>query len=258
MRLKIVTDLEGISGIDKFEMMDRETEGYQQARRLLMADVNAAVEGAIRGGASEIYVVDGHHGGGNFIDELLDSRAQFLSAADSGKVAITDFDATMLIGGHALAGTEKAFLDHTKSSKTWFSYTVNGKEYGELGMQAILCGMNDVPMIMISGDRAACEEARELIDNIVCVEVKSAQIRNVAQCIPVEEAHEKICAAAEDAVRRYRQIKNHTITLPATVAVTFTRSDYCDKYHKPHYTRRGRTLEKVITQVTCHNDLGAF
>lgn len=44
---------------------------YEDARMLLAKDVNAAVEGAIEGGADDIIVVDGHGGGNFFVMESL-------------------------------------------------------------------------------------------------------------------------------------------------------------------------------------------
>jgi D-amino peptidase len=49
------------------------TPGHKFALERLMLDVNAAVEGAFEGGASDVYVVDGHGGGKNFIKEMLAS-----------------------------------------------------------------------------------------------------------------------------------------------------------------------------------------
>ena len=258
MRVYIVSDVEGISDVSSIDMMDRTSELYQQTRKCLMDDVNAAVDGAFRGGATEVFVVDGHGGGGSFIEGALDPRATQILAKDSAKMSLEIFDMAFCVGAHAMAGTEKAFLDHTQTSATWFSFSVNGKEYGELGQLAIVAGMSDVPLVMMCGDRAACEEAAALIEGITCVEVKSAQIRNECTCIPTVEAHEMIRAAAEKAVRNYKAVKPYKVTLPAAISVTFTRNDHCDAKAKPCYKRRGRTLEKTVDTLRCHADLCRF
>ena len=76
MKIYIHTDLEGVSGIDNIEMMARDHERHEEAVRNLMADLNAAVDGAFAGGADHVTVLDSHGGGGNFILDLLDERAQ--------------------------------------------------------------------------------------------------------------------------------------------------------------------------------------
>ena len=119
MKIFIMTDLEGISGISRKEQVDN-SERYALER--LMADVNAAVRGAFDGGADEVYVEDGHGGGRNFIKELLDPRAVQIGNAGTGVKTMTEVDAMFLIGAHAMSGTLNAFLDHTQSSMTWHDY----------------------------------------------------------------------------------------------------------------------------------------
>ena len=64
MKVIIMTDLEGISLVDSIDMIPEENDGYKFACQRLMADVNAAVQGAVDAGADEIIVFDGH-GRGN-------------------------------------------------------------------------------------------------------------------------------------------------------------------------------------------------
>lgn len=119
MHVYIITDLEGVSGVDSMDMvMDESASPYQEARRLLMEDTNAAIDGAFAGGATKVSVVDGHRSGKNFIVELLDPRAIHVSAFDMALANVEDFevDAVLCVGAHAMAGTPQAFLDHTQSS----------------------------------------------------------------------------------------------------------------------------------------------
>ena len=76
-KIYIHTDLEGISGIDRCEMVsDTAVPNYRYSIERLMADVNAAVDGAFLGGADHVTVLDSHGGGGNFDLSLLDARAE--------------------------------------------------------------------------------------------------------------------------------------------------------------------------------------
>ncbi|MBQ6698111.1 MAG: M55 family metallopeptidase [Oscillospiraceae bacterium] len=55
MNVLILTDLEGISGVDyKEQVHDTNSDGYKYACERLMADTNAAVEGAKRAGADKV------------------------------------------------------------------------------------------------------------------------------------------------------------------------------------------------------------
>jgi len=251
----IMTDLEGISMVDNISMM--QGEGYESACRFLMEDLNAAVDGAFAGGAKKVSVVDGHGTGKNFPEGLLDPRAVQVPTLEFCRGPLHEYDVVLSIGCHAKAGTEKSFLDHTQSSASWFDYCVNGKSLGEIGQQAILSGAYGIPLVMVSGDEAACIEARSLIPNIACAAVKTAEIRNEALCLPEEEAHRRIYEAAKDGVLRSDEIAPYKITLPARLELTLYRSDYCDQImsHARGVSRSGRTLTKTIETVQCLYDL---
>lgn len=254
MKVIISTDLEGVSCVDSIDMMDRQNESNQFACRMLMNDLNAAIRGAIDGGADQVVVLDGHAGGGNFIPLMLDPRARWEKAVD-----FHDVDALLCVGAHAMAGTVKAFLDHTQNSREIFDYTVGGKSYGELGQQAILAGAYGVPLVMVSGDEAACEETKTLSPDAALAVVKTAEIRNRATCLPQEEALQRIYEAAKDGVRRCKEITPYNaVTLPTEVSVTYYRNDFCDRTYRPGLRRKGRTLTKTIDKIDCFDDLNRF
>ena len=142
MNILIMTDLEGISGIDKMEMVSEVgTPGHKFGLERLMLDVNAAVEGAYEGGTDAVFVVDGHGGGKNFIKEMLDPRAVQLESKDwQEMISSRQIDAYMEVGAHAMAGTINGFLDHTQNSKSWYNYYVNGRKSGEIAQGAIFTG----------------------------------------------------------------------------------------------------------------------
>ena len=255
MHVIIITDLEGVSCVDSIDMMDTTKEGYRKACEYLMADVNAAIAGALEGGADRITVVDGHGSGRNFLPGMLDPRAEQISARDFCCNPLTGVDAILCVGCHAMAGTEKAFLDHTQISTRWFDYRINGVSMGEIGQQAVIGGVYQAPVVMVSGDEAACLEAQALIPGVLTASVKTAQIRNQAECVPQAEALVRIRKAAAEGVMRYRQIPTISITLPAEVSLTLYRTDYCDEIMHEGLTRKGRTLTKTLKKVTCYWDI---
>ena len=255
MHVLVITDIEGICGVDSIDMIDESTAGYCRAREYLMADTNAAIDGAFSAGADAVTVVDGHGSGENFIPDLLDARASRLGAKEFSKNAPLGYDALICIGAHAMAGTEGAFLDHTQSSQKWFEYCINNTPCGELAQQGYCLGFFGTPLVMVSGDTAACREALALVPHLATAPIKEANGRNHAQSLPQSQAHEMIRAAAKDGVLRAHRIAPCILPLPARVSITFTRCDYCDAAMHEGLQRNGRTLSKTVKSISCYRDL---
>lgn len=250
MKIYIHTDLEGISGIENGQMIKRNDPHRRYSIECLMADVNAAIEGAFCGGATEVTVLDSHGGGGNFDLSLLDSRADFDKKVNKkwwGKLD-DSYDGTFFIGAHAMAGTINAFLDHTQSGKSWHNYWVNGRKMGELAQWAMVAGHFNVPMLMVSGDQAACVEAREFFDPIECAVVKRGTSRSEALLVDLEEAREKIRNAARDSISLLGKAKPFKPILPMEVKLEFNKTNFCDDIAGQEGIERldARTVRKVV------------
>ncbi len=230
MRIYIHTDLEGISGIDRAEMVPHDSPDYRLSCELLMGDLNAAVDGAFAGGATEVIVLDSHGGGGNFIVELLDARAYHDVKRNRKWWGIMDArcDATYFIGAHAMAGTLNGFLDHTQSSLAWFNYSINGRKMGELAQWALVAGNWGIPLVMVSGDEAACSEAHQFFNPCKTAAVKRGVGRQRAEALPLEEARQRIWQAAHDAIAIVHQATAFRPQTPMEIITEFTRADYAD------------------------------
>ena len=207
-----------------------------------MGDVNAAIDGAFAGGATEVTVADCHAGGGNFVPELLDSRAVQYPRRDArGKrkaFGLLDetYAAVLRIGCHAMAGTANAFLSHTGSSKRVYNKLVNGRKIGETAWWAIAAGHCGVPMVMVSGDEAACAEAGRFLRPLETAVVKTARRRNHADCLPLDEARARIREAARRSLALVGQAEPFTVVLPMEVVTHFTRTDFCEEFLDSHKT----------------------
>ena len=252
MKVYISTDLEGISGVLTFQQTGRDENGqeYEKARHLLTRDVNAAVDGAISGGAEEVVVIDGHGGGFNFIIEELDPRASYIMGP--GRVNICpgldeSFDAVLLVGFHAMAGTKGGILDHTQSSTTWSNYYVNGIKMGEIGQEAIIAGHFNIPVIFVSGDKATCEEAKQLLGNIETVAVKEGFTRNCAKILSPKKTKELIKEGVARAIKRIKDFKPYIIKPPLEIKIELQNTDVADRYERMEWKRiDGRTVLKVV------------
>ena len=252
MKIYIHTDLEGISGITHLDQVASGTDlQFEPSVKRLMADVNAAIDGAFAGGATHVTVLDLHRGGNNFDLSLLDSRAEFDPRLDGcwwGKLDNT-YDGTMFIGAHAMAGTPNAFLSHTGSSK-WQNYMINGRNFGELAMWAMVAGHFDVPLIMVSGDFAACAEALRFFGLDTVAVVKYATGINKVRAIPNLEAEELIRQTAKESISRIGSAMVFKPIMPMEVKLEFAnlRGNSPAEFYsdKPGYEMvDARTVRKI-------------
>ncbi len=217
----VMVDMEGISGVYCSAQVDATMPGYAAARRYMTWDANACVAGCFDGGASRVVVRDAHGGGGNMIWDEFDPRAEYIQGR-SGRQrmpAIETFDALILLGYHAMAGTPEAVLEHTMSSKHWQNLRINGVLSGELAIDAGLAGDAGVPTIMVSGDDKLCDEARRFIPGIEAAQVKKGLDCQGAQLMTKEAAHELIRATAKRAVQRRSEIKPYVAAKPVRMTL---------------------------------------
>jgi D-amino peptidase len=201
----------------------------------MTADVNAAIRGAFDGGADEVIVSDGHGNDRNILIEELDPRARLYSGGPRPLSMVQGADAgvqaVFFVGYHARVGTANAILDHTWSSARVDGLWLNGQPFGEIGLNAAVCGHYGAPVVMISGDQNACAEASVLLGDIETAVVKQAVGRNAAELLAPEVAHEKIQKAARRAVKRLREGKAprpFQVDPPITVAIEFIRAEMAD------------------------------
>lgn len=198
--------MEGVTGVTNWNQVDPDHSEYPRFRRLMTQDVNAAVQGAFQSGAEEVVVADGHASASNLLIEELDARAHLNTGSPSPLSMVTgiheDMDGVIFVGYHARAGTRRAILDHTWSSRRVMNVWLNDQLIGEIGLNAAVCGHFGAPVIMISADHAACEEAIQLLGPIEAVRVKQATGRMAAECLPPQLTREAIREAAARAVGR--------------------------------------------------------
>lgn len=254
MKIYMHTDVEGISGIvcpDQVATGKNKVQSMYTVKRL-MTDINAAIDGAFAGGATHVTVLDAHSGGGNFDLSMLDTRAEF-DPCDNGKwwgKLNNTYDGVMYIGAHAMAGTINAFLNHTYSGK-WHNYMINGRRFGELGMWAMASGHFDVPMLMVSGDLAACQEAASFFNCVKTVVVKYANGTNEAEPVDLDMAVENIREIAKKSMSLVGIAKPFKPLLPMEIKIEYKSTFYAEKFlNNPEVERvDGRTLRKISNSL---------
>jgi D-amino peptidase len=138
------------------------------------------------------------------------------------------FEAVFFVGCHAMAGTLNGFLDHTQNSRQWFEYRLNGRPTGEIGMIAAAAGAFNLPLTLVTGDEAACQEARAFVGNLETAAVKQGVGRNRARLYDADDARRRIREAACRALRLSEAVRPFKPLAPIDVQLTLYRSDMCD------------------------------
>jgi D-amino peptidase len=224
MKVWIMTDLEGVAGVFSFEEhASPKGRWYDLSRKLLTQEVNAAIEGALEQGAKEVLVVDGHGYGAVNIEEL-NPEAKLLS----GRPLLIPwglekgFEAAFMIGQHAMAGVEKAHLSHTESHTAIQNVWINGVKAGEIAIVAAVAGYFDVPLVLVTGDKAACLEAESLIPGLETVAVKEGLSHGAAVSVTPTKARIMIKNGAKNALAKASSILPYRVKKPVELVVEFT------------------------------------
>jgi D-amino peptidase len=224
--------MEGATGICCREQTDPVHPKYAEGRKLLTGDVNAAIEGALAGGATEIIVADMHSGSFNLLPAEVHPAAKVVYGVPHGGPRFPYLDETVdvmfLIAYHAKSGTLHATLEHTMSSQDWGRVVVNGTEIGEVGIDAGLAGAAKVPVVLVTGDDKVCREAKELLGNIETACVKEGLGRHRALCLAPQKTREIISQAAQRALSLKNTIKPLSFGSPAEVTLTYKHTECAD------------------------------
>jgi D-amino peptidase len=191
------------------------------------------VAAALEAGAAEVIVCDTHHGGGNIRlpDMLADPRVTYhvrSRAIRDGKSRwMPDLDENvyglMLMGHHAKAGTEGAFLPHCWSLD-WADFQINGESIGEIGIESCYAGYWDIPLILVHGDEAGCREAESQFPGVVTAAVKRAESHDRCSGLDAEAARQLTARKVAEAIARPRTERPapYKPSLPMRVTVRMT------------------------------------
>lgn len=223
MRVFISADLEGISGVVHGEHTRRDGREHDLARRLMTAEVNAAIEGALEAGARAVIVNDSHGTMRNLVPDLLHTKALLITGSPkplSMMEGIQDgsYTCAMFVGYHSRMN-QAGVLSHTYSGAVIRDVRLNGELMGETGINAAVAGSFGVPVTLVTGDNQVTAEASSLIPGIVTAEVKQARTRFSARCLHPQEACSLIRMRAREAVTA--QVKPLVIPGAVTLDVGF-------------------------------------
>lgn len=223
LKVFISVDMEGVTGVVNVDDARRTGKDYDYFRQTMTREANAAIEGAIAAGATDIIVRDSHGSALNLLPEMLHREARLIRDWSGGPMSMMEgidasFDAAIYVGYHARAGTADGVLDHTSSGDVT-DVSINGLSMPETGYNALMAGYYDVPVIFVAGDKAVCDQARELLGNVETVAVKEG-IGAAALNLHPEVAREQIRAGVEKALRDLGSYKPYKLSAPYTMVLT--------------------------------------
>jgi D-amino peptidase len=210
MRVYISVDMEGIAGVNHPRPTERGDLGYPAACELMTAEANAAIEGALAVGATEILVNDSHGGMYNLSPPGLNPAARLLQGQKAwsmvaGATPPSDgrpaFDVALFVGYHARAGHPTGTIAHTFSDEP-IETRLNGRPTGEYGVNALILGAWGIPVGMVTGDDALAEEVAAWLPWAERIVVKVAHGTSGAASLHPSRAADLVRAGAERAVRR--------------------------------------------------------
>ena len=171
MNVYIMVDSEGVSGLYDRQQNAPGRLYSEDSRNFMTRDVNICAEACKEAGVETVYVRDAHDDGSYIRWEELSPAVDYIVKGGAAyrvrHAGIENCDAVILLGYHAMTGTEGALLAHTMDSGN--HYYVNGVEYGEIAIDAALC---QKPVILVTGDDYACAEARRFLPWVTTCEVK--------------------------------------------------------------------------------------
>jgi D-amino peptidase len=232
MRVFLSSDIEGCAGISDWDQVRIGEPEFALGRELLTAEVNAAIEGAVEGGAEHVLVNDAHSTMHNVHPGRLHHGASYLSGPHKPLYMMegldASYDAVFMVAYHGSIGAERAILSHTYNPRAIWEVRLNGEPVGESALNALVALHHGVPVLLITGDEATAQEARPFMPELEAVVVKRSITRGAAESLHPERACALIREGARVAMGRAGRAAPPSIDLPATLQITFLTADMAE------------------------------
>lgn len=257
MNVYISADMEGITGQVTWKACGApsgEHYDFAFARRMMTHDVNAAIRGARRAGATRVVVKDSHGTSRNILIDELEPDVELISGEGAGGDGMVHgigegFDCAMLIGYHGMAGTDKGVMEHTitgSNHRVW----IGDRQVGEMGMSGMIAAHYGIPIVTVSSDDAGCAEASAFFDRVSIASTKTGYGRYMARCLHPSETAVRIERAAFEGVESRSTVGSY---LPSdlTTRIEFNSTNEADFACRMPGTRKtdGYTVEFTAADV---------
>lgn len=255
MKVYISADIEGVTGTTHWDETELSKTDYAPFREQMTAEVVAACEGALKAGATEIWVKDAHDSARNLIAARLPREARLIRGWGMSPLMMLQeldetFQAVLMIGYHSRAGSGASPLAHTMTGA--YTYVrLNDRYASEFLIGAYAAASLGVPVALVSGDRGLCDEARQLNSHIATVAVKEGignSTVNIHPNLAVERIREGVAQALQDDLDQAR------IPLPAHFVLELQYKDQAKAYAFGFYPR-ARQVDPLTVQVEAEDYL---
>jgi D-amino peptidase len=224
--------MEGVAGIVDWSQCRAPGVPYEEGRRLLLGEVNAAIEGALAGGATEIVCNDSHGTMNNLDPTALGGQASYVSGRHKPMYMMQGLEAgadvVFMVGYHGSISGQSSVLSHTYNPAVISRVELNGVPVGESGINALVALACRAPVGLISGDQHTIAEADPYLPDAERVVVKESFTRFGASNLHPEVARAMIADGARRAVERVAVLRRPAISLPATLEVDMQTADMAE------------------------------
>ena len=226
LKIYISADMEGITGVVTGEQLGPQGFEYARFREFMTQEVNAAIEGAMAAGATDIVISDSHGNGQNLlIEKLAPSNVLLVRSWPRPLGMMQGIDETfagaIFIGYHTGTTNLDGVRAHTLSSARLTDVRLKGMSVSEAGLNAAIAGHFNVPVIMVSGDDAVVKETTALLGNIEGAVVKWASGFHSAKTMTPQVSYVLIREKAQRAVKRIGEFKPYKLAAPIELDVRF-------------------------------------
>lgn len=203
MKVLISADMEGATGVTWSADVEPGTEQWQRCRSMFTSDVNAAIAGLFDGGAGEVVVNEAHSTMRNLLLEELDERASMITGRHKSLTMVEgiqagDVDGVVFLGYHAGAGAE-GVLAHTYLPNSITGVWLDGDPASEGRLNSYVAAEYGTPVILVTGDDRACDEAKSYAPHARTATVKDYVSRYAARCRPPAQTFAGIRTEARSA-----------------------------------------------------------
>jgi D-amino peptidase len=225
----VAVDCEGVAGaVGAPGGTLNSSPNWEFARLQATREADAAARGLFAGGATQVIIWDNHGGGVNLHYDQLDERCDIaLGSGFAHRWPGLDqtFAGVVLVGYHAMDDTEDGVMAHSFSSATYQWMKVDGREVGEIEIDAAMAGEHGVPLVLVASDDQAVAQARHSFPDIETVITKQGLGWNAALSKHPRRCAAEIEQAAERAAARAAGMKPFRFEGPLSFEIRFKRMD---------------------------------
>lgn len=219
-RIFLITDAEGVAGVCRQDQTDPKDA---EMRQLLTGEINAAVQGFMEGGATEVLVWDGHDGSQTLSVLTIDPHARLIMGAlGSSMLMERGFAAVAFVGQHARANSPGGVMAHSYSSLGIQNMLMNGKPVGEIETRTALAGWFNTPVIFLGGDQAAADQLHAIVPDAPTAVVKEGLANYACISLSADAARRLIRERATAAMSKLGSIRPYRIEGPVTIQIEYT------------------------------------